>query len=85
MLVKCVVNVCFMWRECVAVRGIVLDGRKAEKVARDADVDFMLESGAELERMTARECVELAYESRARREWALRSAMRFEGVLERRS
>ena len=76
---------CFIWHECVDVRGILVDGRKAEKVARDADVDFMLESGAELERMMARECVELAYESRARRDWALRSAMRFEGILERRS
>ena len=68
-LVKCVVHVCFMWRECVAVGGSAR-WRKALKVARDADVDFMVEVGGEPERMTARECVELACESGARREWA---------------
>ena len=59
----------------VSLFEVVLDGRSAEKVARDADVDFMVEIGGELERMTARECVEVACESRARREWE-RSAVR---------
>ena len=51
----------------VALFEVMLDGRMALKVARDADVEFMVELGRELERMTPRECVGFACESRARR------------------